>query len=261
MKRTETTVSPSAFPAELAPILSGTRIYDSSCSPEARVWMIDRDGGYFLKRGEKGSLVSEAKMARYFHAKGLGAEVLDYRSEEYDWLLTARVPGEDCTHAEYLSEPKRLCDLYAQILRELHETDPKDCPVSDRTADYLETVRRNREVGRFDLSLFTGEWEFSSAAEAWEVVRQNGKYLKREVLLHGDYCLPNVILKDWRLSGFIDLGNGGVGDRHIDLFWGVWTLWFNLKTNRFRDRFFDAYGRDLVEEELLRVVAASEIFG
>lgn len=25
-------------------------------------------------------------------------------------------------------------------------------------------------------------------------------------LIHGDYCLPNVVIKDWALSGFIDLG-------------------------------------------------------
>ncbi len=38
--------------------------------------------------------------------------------------------------------------------------------------------------------------------------------------------------------GFIDLGNGGVGDRHIDLFWGAWTLFYNLKTDRHTERFF-----------------------
>ena len=44
------------------------------------------------------------------------------------------------------------------------------------------------------------------------------------VVMHGDYCLPNLILSDARLSGFIDLGNGGVGDRHCDLYWGLWAL-------------------------------------
>ena len=85
--------------------------------------------------------------------------------------------------------------------------------------------------------------------------------LRTDTLIHGDYCLPNVMLDDWKLSAFIDVGNGGVGDRHIDLFWGVWTLWFNLKTDKYADRFLDAYGRDAVEREMLRVVAAAEVFG
>ena len=90
---------------------------------------------------------------------------------------------------------------------------------------------------------------------------ENGKYLQNDTLLHGDYCLPNIMLDNWRFSGFLDVGNGGVGDKHFDIFWGVWTLFFNLKTNAWYDRFLDAYGRDRVEPELLRTVAAFEVFG
>ena len=85
--------------------------------------------------------------------------------------------------------------------------------------------------------------------------------LQGKALLHGDYCLPNIILNDWKFSAFIDVGDGGVGDRHIDLFWGAWTLFFNLKTQAYRERFLDAYGRDQVNEELLKVVAAIAVFG
>ena len=69
------------------------------------------------------------------------------------------------------------------------------------------------------------------------------------------------MLVDWRLSGFIDLGAGGVADRHIDLFWGAWTLGFNLGTDKYRARFFDAYGRDKIDPDKIRVVAAAEVFG
>ena len=82
-----------------------------------------------------------------------------------------------------------------------------------------------------------------------------------DVLLHGDYCLPNVMLDDWAFAGFIDLGNGGVGDRHIDLFWGSWTLWFNLKTKEYTDYFLDAYGREAVDPEKLFLIECAEAFG
>ena len=85
--------------------------------------------------------------------------------------------------------------------------------------------------------------------------------LKKDVLLHGDYCLPNVILDHWKFSGYIDLGCGGLGDRHIDLVWGLWTLKFNLGTAEYTDRFMDAYGRDRIEPEKLRMVAAMEMIG
>jgi kanamycin kinase len=103
----------------------------------------------------------------------------------------------------------------------------------------------------------------SSCSEAARVIfidKDGGYLFKTDTLLHGDYCLPNIILDDWKLSGFIDLDSGGAGDRHVDIFWGVWSLFFNLKTDKYRDRFLDAYGRSRVDEDMLRVVAAVEVF-
>ena len=85
--------------------------------------------------------------------------------------------------------------------------------------------------------------------------------MKCDTLIHGDYCLPNVIFEGGKRSGFIDVGNGGVGDRHIDIFWAVWSLWFNLKTNNFTERFFDAYGREKIEKDVLKIIASAEVFG
>ena len=85
--------------------------------------------------------------------------------------------------------------------------------------------------------------------------------LKKEVLLHGDYCLPNIILNNWKFSGYIDLGCGGIGDRHIDVLWGIWTLNYNLGTATYTGRFIDVYGRDMIEPEKLRMIAAMEMIG
>ena len=261
MKRTLITPTLSQYPKDFHGLMEGAEVYDSSCSPEARVIFIDRDGGYYLKSAPKGTLEKEAQLDRYFHQKGLGAEVLEYLSKEKDWLLTARVEGEDCTHAAYLGDPKRLCDLLAERLRALHELEHADCPVQNRMEAYLATVEKNYREGNYDTSLFPDNWGYATAEEAFDVVEKYGHLFQNDTLLHGDYCLPNVMLKDWKFSGFIDLGNGGVGDRHVDLFWGAWTLNFNLKTDAYRERFLDAYGRDRVDEDMLRLVAAAEVFG
>lgn len=262
MKRTRISPSLADYPAPFHALLTGAAVYDSSCSPEARVVYIEKDGGYYLKRAAKGCLQTEAIMTRYFHAKDLGAEVVDYRSEgEYDWLLTTRMMGEDCTHESVLSRPEWLCDTIATQLRALHELDTSDCPIQNRTATYLSTVDRNFRTGCYDTAEFPDNWGFASAREAIDVVHKNRHLLRSDVLIHGDYCLPNMMLHNGQFSGFIDLGNGGVSDRHIDLFWGAWTLWFNLGTDRYRERFFDAYGRDVIEPDMLRVVAACEVFG
>ena len=247
------------FPGQFAS-LTDFDVYDSSCSPAARVYFIDAEGGLYLKTAPKGTLSREAAMTRYFGEKGLGAQVLAYESLDRDWFLTRAVPGEDCLHADYLADPKRLCDLIAQLLRQLHDTDHTGCPVMDRTAEYLAHARKVWETKTYRTEEFPDNWGYATAEEAWRVVEENGKYLKADTLLHGDYCLPNIVLHNWQFSGFIDVDSGGVGDRHIDLFWGMWSLWFNLKTDAYRERFLDVYGRQDVELELFRVIGAIEVF-
>lgn len=261
MLRQLATINPEEFPSVFRPMLANAKVYDSSCSTEARVWFIDRGDGYFLKKAPKGTLEKEAALTRYFRLKGLGAEVLCCESLDDDWLLTGRVQGEDCTFPVYMDDPKRLCDTLAENLRMLHDTDFSGCPIENRTADYLETAQRNRDAGKFDLSLFSGSFTFQSSDEAWSIVEKHSHLLKSDTLIHGDYCLPNIMLDNWRFSGFIDLDTGGVGDRHVDLFWGAWSLNFNLKTDEYRPRFFDAYGRDRVNEDMFKIIAAVEVFG
>ena len=259
MNKTKLNINLRDFPKDFHYYLKRGEVFDSSCSPEARVYFLDVDGGLYLKTAKRGSLKKEALMDDYFYRKGLGApEVVAYLSGESDWLLTGRVEGEDCTYKDYLADPKRLCDILATKLRELHETDCSDCPISNRTAEYIDTVEKGYKKKRFDTSFYGSD---APMKEVYEVFKDGKKLLEKNTLLHGDYCLPNVLLNDWNFSGFVDLGNGGVGDRHIDLFWGAWTLNFNLGTDEYRERFFDAYGRDLVDKEKLQIVAAAECFG
>lgn len=250
------------YPQELHPYLKGAKLYDSSSSPHAKVLFIDKEKGYFLKIARVGDLDREYTMTCYFHERGLAPRVIEYLFDiEHDWLLTEKLPGEDCLAEKYLEEPTRLCDTLAQKLALLHSLHYEDCPVTDHTERYLFGVRQNYQTGQFNVSLFPDNWGYASAEEAYHIVKTKGHLLQTDTLLHGDYCLPNIILQNWQFSGFIDLDSGGVGDRHVDLFWGAWTLHFNLKTDQYRQRFFDAYGRDQVDEEKLRLIAACEVFG
>ena len=261
MERKPVCIAFSDFPEEFHPLLSGTDIFDSSCSPEARVWYLDRDGGMYLKAAPAGSLKQDAEMTAFFHKKGLSAEVLAYITDTRDWLLTRAIPGEDCIHPRYLENPERLCDTTALLLRQLHETDPAGCPVTDQNLRRFRAAQAGRKTKIWENDLFAGVWDFPSEEGAWQAAKEVFPLLQQDVLLHGDYCLPNILLDNWAFSGFIDVGGGGIGDRHIDLLWGAWTLMFNLKTNRYFHRFLDAYGRDAVNPELLRGLAAIETFG
>ena len=260
MKRTRTTLDPKRFPAEVAVFFNSADIYDSSCSENAHVYFIDKDQGYFLKEADAGFLKPEHLMHGYFHSLRLTSTVLLYQTAGgRDYTITEKVPGEDCTH--YMDDPERLCDTIAINLRMLHDQPFAECPIQDRITGYIRSVLNGYAGGKYEHDLFEGLWEFSSDQAAWEAAREGMSSLERNVLMHGDYCLPNIMLDDWKLSGFIDLINGGVCDRHIDVLWGIWTLKYNLGTGQYTDRFIDAYGQDAINKEKLRCIAAMEMFG
>ena len=62
MKKTLLKGIPLALPREIESFISGSDIYDSSCSPEARVYFIDKENGYYLKVAPTGTLSREAQM-------------------------------------------------------------------------------------------------------------------------------------------------------------------------------------------------------
>jgi kanamycin kinase len=261
MKLTRINIFDTDLPISVCNSFSDVPFYDSSCSPEARVYFADKDEGYFIKISKSGSLRREAMMIDYFASLGLSKSAVSYECGERDILITKKILGEDLTSAAYLSDPVRLAENMGRMLRTLHETDAEYCPIKDRCSEYLANFHEGYKMGRFDPSFIDRRLKISTPDAAYEYALKNSHLLKNEVLLHGDFCLPNVIFRDWSLSGYIDLGAAGIGDRHIDLFWGAWTLNYNLGTDTYRDVFFDSYGRDLVDEEKLLLVSAIEAFG
>jgi len=258
MNKTPILLPPQQLPLFAREYFSGIDVFDSSCSREASVYYTPKYGGLYLKTGLPGTLRREAEMTRFFHSMGLATEVLHYESGKRDWLMTRSIPGEDCTHQMYCSQPQRLCDTLAELLRALHEKTVEGCPIPNHSELYYQRAKENHLAGQYDLSFFPGH---ATVDEIWHIVEDNESYLKNNTLLHGDFCLPNVMLDNWRFTGFLDLDNAGIGDRHVDLFWGMWTLNFNLKTDRYRDRFLDVYGRDRVNPDVFPVISAFEVFG
>jgi kanamycin kinase len=253
---------------------------------------VDRkDQRLFFKTAGSGELNSEAAMTRFFDNRGLSAEVLLYEtlptpdntsgdgSAQRDWLITREVAGEDCTKEMYLSDPKRLCEKMAAILHLLRTQSLENCPIPTRTDTYIakawskcsrilsdttehlnspDDIALTKDI---DVHYYTDRFGAASVQDIAKVFQTCKQSLTSDTLVHGDYCLPNIILDNWRFSGFVDLDCSGISDQHIDVFWALWTLQYNLGTHDYDDRFLDAYGREHINEAALRAVAAAEVFG
>ncbi|MDF2700358.1 MAG: hypothetical protein K0Q49_1916 [Haloplasmataceae bacterium] len=63
------------------------------------------------------------------------------------------------------------------------------------------------------------------------------------VFVHGDACLPNFIINHHELTGIIDLGAAGIGDRYEDLALCTWSILYNFKDMKYVILFFEEYGK------------------
>lgn len=249
MKLVRTEFDAPFLPESMRILLEGARIYDSSCSRQTRTLLIEGAQRCFLKLDEQGKLAREAAMLRWLGGFAPVPQLLDYVSgPEGDFLLTIALEGEDGIAEAHLADPQRLARILGESLRRFHALPAKGCPFPHRNEELIKEAEANIAIGRFDPNVFT----FDPARAAQRFVELKTIALE-DVLMHGDYCLPNLILKDWSLAGFVDLGNSGIGDRHNDLWWGIWTLEYNLGTPIYRDAFLDAYGRECYDPKRLEL--------
>ena len=245
------------FPEKLHELLLSGNVYDSSCSSNAMTLYCD--SGYYIKIDDKGELALEAELCDRFFYMGLGVKVIQYISSDKDYLVTQSAVGDDLTH--YLDNPTVLCDLLASSLRRLHNQPLTDAPVSSRLQRYLDSADGDFSGGYYDESVLMDGFRVFSKQEAWNIMQANKNKLRADTLIHGDACLPNIVCHNGRFGSFIDLGMAGAGDKHIDLYWAIWSLQYNLKTNEYTDYFLDQYGRENFDLDMLKVVAAFELFG
>lgn len=257
MKKIKIEINPTEFPDAIRHLIRGATVYDSSCSAKASVYYLDT--GYYIKAAPLNSLTQEANLTRLFSAMGLGVEVMSYISSDRDYLITRSAEGEDLTH--YLTDPEKLCKLLASALRRLHSQPICGVPVSSGYQRYMDSANGGFSGGSYDESVLMDPYRIQSKEEAWAMMQANKHLLSADTLIHGDPCLPNVIQKNGSFTSFIDFDMSGVGDKHIDLYWAIWSLQYNLKTNAYTDLFLDLYGRQNFNEDMLPVVAAFELFG
>ncbi|WP_282940093.1 aminoglycoside 3'-phosphotransferase [Paenibacillus sp. RC67] len=236
MKKTEIDFHFANVPVQIRPYLKNANIYDSSCSENAKTLFVVGDVKAYLKISKRGSLEREYEMTRFlnrYHA--VAPQVIAYESDaDHDFLFTEALAGEDGTAEEHIENPRKLAGVFGKSLRMLHSLPTEGCPYPHRTTEMLD------ELNDKDTSHL-------------QIIHQVKNSAIDNVMIHGDYCLPNIIMDNFAFKGFIDLGYGGVGDRHYDLYWGLWTLNYNLKTDQYKDIFLDAYGREHVDEDRLNL--------
>lgn len=216
----------------------------------------------FLKVTPKEQMQREAIMTSYLHHKGICPSVLHYSSNDTnDYLVTERIPGSHAASDEFIAQPEHLCDVFAESLLHLHQVQHTDCPLTNGLDEMFNRAeyRYREEKAEKSLLLYMGYTSIETAYQDMVFLYKHA--IEDKVIIHGDYCLPNLILQNNKRNGrYIDVGYGGVGDRHYDIFWGLWSLQFNLKSTDYANRFMKAYGQHLIDQNRLRLCGLLSVF-
>lgn len=245
----------SSLPQSILPYLHNADIYNSSCSDRAQTFCIKGSQTMFLKIDKAALLQREQALITWLAPFNLAPQLISYQAiGETGYLLTTALSGSDGISEEYLQQPQRLAVLMGQSLARLHSLPVQNCPYPNRNNELLLEAQSNISQGIIDRDICS--LPFPIAAQRFMQLRS---LPLRESFIHGDFCLPNIIIEEWQVTGFVDFGTGGIADPHYDLFWGVWTLNYNLKTPVYGDAFLRAYGIEKVNKdklELCHLIAA-----
>ncbi len=160
------------------------------------------------------------------------------------FLLITALPGSVSFDAQFETHrPYATIRLLAAALRQIHALPIDDCPFDQRAAVLVETAARNLHRGLVDEDKFDTPWQDHSAEDMLAELHATLPRNEDLVLVHGDYCMPNILIDPdtLTLGGIIDWGNAGVADRTFDLALAARSITYNWGAE-WVDVFFEAYG-------------------
>lgn len=194
-------------------------------------------------------LAYEAEVLHWLQGKLPVPKVLYFEHlGDYEYLLISEVEGQDCSQAAHRHEPKAMVYCLAEGLRLIHGLDITDCPFDQTIPVKLKKARSNVEQGLVDETDFEPAYQGLRARDLLALLEARRPAQESRAFTHGDYCLPNIILNQGKVSGFIDLGRAGVSDPYVDIALAVRSLRHNYGSEQLVELFLLAYGLDAVDK-------------
>ena len=189
-------------------------------------------------------------------------KVLYYSKDDAkEILFISEIEGRNGVDEELGLQPEYIAKLMAQGLKVIHSLDIKDCPYIS-TLDYKLEIAYERIVnGEIDEEDFEEGYRGKKAEELYDILIKAKPKEEDLVFTHGDYCLPNIMISNKEISGFIDMGRAGVADRYQDIALALRTLRHNFNDEKLEEIFLSTYGIEEVNLEKVKYyILLDELF-
>ena len=145
-------------------------------------------------------------------------QVLEFaETEPADYLLLSEISGIPASDDSLKNDASNVIEQLANGLKTIHNLSIADCSFDARIDSAIEIARQRVLKGLVEQEDFDEERQGRTAADIFQELIAAKPSVEDLVFTHGDYCLPNVIFQNGKLSGFVDWGNAGIADRYRDL--------------------------------------------
>lgn len=155
-----------------------------------------------------------------------------YKQGGRAYTLMTKIAGDMLCTKENLANPEMMIKIVAMGMKMLWKMDVSECPfTTSRLDERLKAAEYNVVNGLVNVDNVEpetfGPKGFKNPKELLEWLKCN-RPEEDIVLTHGDFCLPNIFVKDGSISGFIDLGKMGPADRWQDIAIAIRSLEHNF---------------------------------
>ncbi len=199
----------------------------------ARTFKLSHDSLlYYLKIGfpsELHSLDKEKRILNWIKHRLPVPDIIYFSSlNDKEYLLMTEILGDVSFSDTFGVDKKEVLSIVAQGLRTIHELDITNCPIEYSSDFLLSLAKRKIQQGCISTSNFDTHWRNFTPHRLFQELVANKPTKDFLSFTHGDFCLPNILIHNNSLSGFIDWGYAGVGDYYSDLTSVLWSIQYNF---------------------------------
>ena len=173
------------------------------------------------------------------------------KESSLEYLLLTEINGTPSFKFENENREK-IIKMLASGLKTIHSIPIYNCPFDQSLNNQLIRVKEIIRQKLVNTDNFDDERKGKTIDQLYNELIETRPSSEDLVFTHGDYCLPNVLINNFELSGFIDLGRSGIADRYQDLALCARSIICNFHDPELVSTFFGEYGIDTIDEDKLR---------
>jgi aminoglycoside phosphotransferase len=213
-----------SLPRELRALIKPTAIEEvrTGCSGDRILRVRGSDGtGTFIKSAQGESaheLERERDLLLWLGGRAGAAQVEFFRRcAGRSWLGMTEIPGQAASELARSAPLEPLLIRLSLALRALHALPLTGCPCDRRLKVTIRQARDRVRTGQVDLQDLDPVRAGRSAESLLQELEETLPASEDLVVTHGDYCLPNILMRDDDVTGLVDWGRGGIADRYQDI--------------------------------------------